>query len=126
MLTPARGTFVARVTAEGDGIEYELAYTGLSTPAFEAHLHFAQPGTNGEIFAYLCGGDASPCPGEGGVVSGVLRAEDILAVPEQGLEAGDLAGALSIMRRGLAYVNVHSAAIPRGEIRGQVRPSFPV
>lgn len=123
VLTPATGTFVARVTPEGDAIEYQLTYTNLATPAFEAHLHFAQPGVNGEIFAYLCGGDAPVCPGQGGVVSGVLRAEDILDIPDQELQAGDLAGALTIMRRGLAYVNVHSTAVPRGEIRGQVRPA---
>ena len=54
-------------------------------------------------------------------MTGVITAEDILAIPDQGLEAGDLEGTLTIMRRGLAYVNVHSTAIPRGEIRGQVR-----
>lgn len=121
VLTPATGTFVARVAQGGGAIEYHLTYSNLSTPAFEAHLHFGQPGVNGEIFAYLCGGDGPECPGDGGVIKGVITAEDILAIPDQGLEAGDLEGALTLMRRGLAYVNVHSSAIPRGEIRGQVR-----
>lgn len=121
VLTPATGTFVARVVEEGGALEYELRYANLPTPAFEAHLHFAQPGVNGEIFAFLCGGDRPGCPGEGGTVTGVITAEDILGIPDQGLEAGDFEGALTIMRRGLAYVNVHSAAIPRGEMRGQVR-----
>lgn len=121
VLTPATGTFAARLVEGGSALEYRLSFTNLSTPAFEAHLHFAPPGVNGEIFAFLCGGDQPGCPGEGGTVTGVITAEDILAIPDQGLAAGDFEGALTIMRRGLAYVNVHSMAIPRGEIRGQVR-----
>ena len=48
VLTPATGTFEARVV-EG-GIEFQLSYANLPTPAVQAHIHFAQPGVNGEIF----------------------------------------------------------------------------
>lgn len=91
-------------------------------PSTAAHIHFGQPGVNGGVIAFLCGGDDRPnCPGVAGTVSGVISAADILAIAGQGLQAGDLEGALQAMRRGAAYVNVHSTLFPEGEIRGQVR-----
>ena len=118
----ARGSFAARFNAAANAIEYELSYTDLSSPATAAHLHFGQPGVNGEIFAFLCGGDQSPaCSGQSATIRGEITPDDVLPIPDQGLEEGDLQGALEIMRRGLAYVNVHTELIPRGEIRGQVR-----
>ena len=45
----------------------------------------------------------------------------MLASPStQQLSAGDLADMLRAMRVGAAYVNVHTAVSPGGEIRGQV------
>lgn len=121
-LTRATGRFEARLADDGRSIEYVLSFSNLSSPSTAAHLHFGQPGVNGEIFAFLCGGNDKPgCPGIGGTVTGTIDPEDILGIPEQGLAPGDLQGALRIMRAGLAYVNVHSRVFPAGEIRGQVR-----
>lgn len=122
VLTPATGSLMARLSEDGSAIVYELRYENLSSSATAAHLHFGPPGVNGEIFAFLCGGeDSPPCGGQSRTVTGEITASDILGIPDQGLADGDLQGALEIMRRGLAYVNVHSQAHPRGEIRGQVR-----
>lgn len=121
-LTRATGHFEARLSEDGRSIEYTLTFSNLSSPSTAGHLHFGQPGVNGEIFAFLCGGDGKPvCPGTGGTVSGTIRSEDILGIPEQGLAPGDFEGALRIMRAGLAYVNAHSRLFPAGEVRGQVR-----
>lgn len=121
-LTRASGRFEARLVENGRLIEYTLTFSNLSSPSTAAHLHFGQPGVNGEIFAFLCGGGRAPvCPGTGGTVTGTLSADDILGIPEQGLAPGDLVGALRILRAGLAYVNVHSRMFPAGEVRGQVR-----
>ncbi len=120
VLTEASGSFEARLTDQG--IEYTLTYENLSTPTLFAHIHFGQPGVNGNIIAFLCGGDdKGECPDEAGTVTGVLGAEDIREIESQGLEAGDLEGALRIIRSGAAYVNVHTEAFPGGEIRGQIR-----
>ena len=122
-LTPATGTFVLHETADGMALEYELSYAGLSSPTTAAHIHFGQPGVNGEIIAFLCGGNGKPsCPALAGTITGTITADDIRAVPEQGLAAGDFAGALRIIRAGLAYVNVHTENFPAGEIRGQILP----
>jgi hypothetical protein len=126
-LSPSTGTFEATVI--GSTLSYRLTYSKLSSPAFMAHIHFAQPGVNGGIFLWLCGSASAPgpagtptCPPDGGTVSrsGITPA-DIQAVSAQNLSAGDFAGALSIIRSGEAYVNVHTTLFPGGEIRGLVR-----
>ena len=120
-LTNGHGTFKA--TISGSSISYELTYADLSTAAVASHIHFAQRGVNGGIFAFLCGGGGKPaCPPAGGTVTGTITAADILAPsPDQGLAAGDFAGAVRALRSGNTYANVHSTRFPGGEIRGQIQ-----
>lgn len=126
-LSPSTGRFEARVI--GSTISYTLTYSKLSSPAFMAHIHFAQPAVNGGIFLWLCGSTLAPgpagtptCPAEGGTVSrtGVTSA-DIQGIQGQNLTAGDFAAALTIIGGGVAYVNVHTINFQGGEIRGLVK-----
>lgn len=122
ILTPAEGTFEVRITDDQSALEYELSYANLSAPVTAAHIHFGQPGVNGEVIAFLCGGNGKPsCPEREGTVTGRIVAADIRAIPSQGLAAGDLAGAIRIIQTGNAYANVHTTMFPAGEIRGQIR-----
>ncbi|HEX9074659.1 MAG TPA: CHRD domain-containing protein, partial [Anaerolineae bacterium] len=86
-LTNGHGTFTAVIS--GSSISYTLTFSGLTTTALASHIHFAQPGVNGGIFAFLCGGGGKPaCPAAGGTVTGTITAADILApTPDQGLAA---------------------------------------
>lgn len=121
ILTEATGEFQATLSREGDALEFELVFSNLSSPSTVAHLHFAQTGVNGPVFAFLCGGGGKPaCPGRGGTVTGTIRAADIQGIPAQGLAEGDFQGALRIIQAGAVYVNVHSTQFPAGEIRGQL------
>jgi hypothetical protein len=128
-VSPSTGTFEATVI--GATLSYKLTYSKLSSPAFMSHIHFGQPAVNGGIFLWLCGSAAMPgpagtpaCPPDGGTVSrSGVTAADIQAVGAQNLTAGDFAAALSILRGGVAYVNVHTTNFPGGEIRGFVRSS---
>lgn len=123
ILTNGTGTFLARLVANGTALEYTLTFSNLTAPVTAAHIHFGQRGVNGAIVAFLCGGGSKPeCPAQGGTITGMILARDILAVPAQGLAAGDFAGFLRILRSGAAYVNVHSTTFPGGEVRGQVHP----
>jgi CHRD domain-containing protein len=127
ILTAGTGSFNA--TVRDASLTYRLTYTRLSTPVTQAHIHFAQRDVNGGIFVWLCGSATSPgptgtpiCPPNGGTVSRTITAADIVApTPDQGLAAGDFAGALRIIRVGEAYVNVHTTRFPAGEIRGQIQ-----
>ncbi len=121
ILTDGTGTFRAKISEDSTSISYTLTYSGLSSSVTAAHIHFAQPGVNGGVIAFLCGGGGKPaCPPSGGTVTGIITAADILAVSGQGITAGDFAGAVRAIESGNTYVNVHSTIYPMGEIRGQI------
>jgi hypothetical protein len=114
------GTFTATPTASG--FTYTLTYSGLSSNALFAHIHFGQRATSGGVAIFLCGGGGKPaCPVAGGTVTGTISASDVVAIPAQGLAAGDLASVVRAIKAGFAYVNVHTTNFPTGEIRGQIK-----
>jgi trimeric autotransporter adhesin len=82
------------------------------TDITEAHLHFAPPGSDGPILFPLASGPfTSP-------LTVTLTQADFHPAPTvQTFEAG-----LVSIEQGLTYVNVHTAANPDGELRGQVGP----
>jgi hypothetical protein len=86
-----------------------------------AHIHFGQRGVAGGVVAFLCGGGNKPACPASGTVTGTIVSSDIIAVPAQGIAAGDLASVLKAMRAGLTYANVHTTNFANGEIRGQIR-----
>ena len=120
-----------RLRLRGDEIHYTLRYselTGDVTAAAGVHIHFGRPAVTGGITAFLCEGAglAAPigtplCADDGtgsGVVRGVIRADDVLAIPGQGFPAGSISALWTIISEGAAYVNLHTDEFPAGEIRG--------
>jgi hypothetical protein len=105
-------------------LSFELTYSGLSSPVQAAHVHFAQPNVNGGVSFFFCGGAKPACPAGNtstpATVTGTVAAGDILAIPTQGLAAGDLAAIVSEIKDGFTYVNVHTTSFGGGEIRGQL------
>jgi hypothetical protein len=97
----ARGTFSAGLTRRGSGgtLSWRFTFGGLTGAAGAAHIHLAKPGIAGPVAVALCG----PCR------SGVRGTAKLRARMVTALLAGD------------AYVNVHTAKNPAGEIRGQIR-----
>lgn len=128
--TTASGDFRGMISPDGDSIEYELNISGLQGDVTMAHIHFAQPGVNGAVVAWLCGTPAIPgpsgtpaCP-QSGTVSGIIMSDDVMATPEsQQIMEGDLEAVIAAIRAGAAYVNVHTVVSPGGEIRGRIRSS---
>lgn len=124
-LSPGTGSFEAQIAQ--NSITYTLTYSALTSPATVSHIHFGEPGVNGGVVAFLCGGGTKPaCPLAGGTVTGTIIASDIIGIAnpgatDQGLAAGDLTGAIALLEAGDGYVNVHSQRFPSGEIRGQIR-----
>jgi hypothetical protein len=97
----AKGIFTATVTDSGSTrtLKWKLTFFGLSGKAVGAHVHRGKVGAAGAVLIPLCG----PCTsGQVGTVKISPSAADAL-------------------RRGLAYVNVHTAKNAAGEIRGQVK-----
>ncbi len=80
-------------------LSWKLIYSGLTGPAMAAHFHGpAEPGKNAGVAVAIP--NAGTSPAEGSATLTDAQAAD--------LEAGKY------------YVNVHTAANPGGEIRGQV------
>ncbi len=92
----ATGTFIGFLHEPDDVLVYELDIQGLAARA--AHIHVGAVGQNGGVVVPLNGGGTRYCG-----VSGRLSAQTI-----------------ADLRSGGMYVNVHTAAFPGGEIRGQV------
>ncbi len=99
----ARGSFRATFWPFGDG--WEQAHFWLSTrrltgTALSAHIHTGAPGRNGPVLLTLC--EAGRCN---------LSGTTFHAYP---------VGFVKTMRILGAYVDVHTAKNPRGELRGQI------
>ena len=97
--TAATGQLEASLTPGSNVLTWKLTYAGLSGPATAAHFHGpAAVGQNAGVAVPIPGPLASPVSG-----SATLS-------PNQVAE----------LTAGRWYVNVHTAANPGGEIRGQV------
>ena len=99
-VSAARGTFTATLTksATGATMAWRLEFSNLSGPATAAHIHVAARGVAGPVRVPLC----APCS------SGVSGTANIDAA------------VLEAIQNDRAYVNVHTALNPAGEIRAQV------
>lgn len=96
----AGGAFAGGLTRKGAAgtLAWRLTFRGLTGSAAAAHVHFGKPGKAGPVAVALCG----PCrSGAKGSVKVNARTVNALL-------------------RGGAYVNVHTAKNPAGEIRGQI------
>jgi hypothetical protein len=92
----ASGLFTATLT--GSSLSWRLTFSRLTGKALAAHVHLGRPGVAGPVAVPLCG----PC------VSGAHGSKKVTAKVRSALLSGG------------AYVNVHTARNPGGEIRGQV------
>ena len=95
----ATGTADIDYDAATKKLTWKLTYSGLSGPATAGHFHGpAEPGKNAGVAVAIP--NATTSPAEGSATLTDAQAADLLA--------------------GKYYVNVHTAANPGGEIRGQV------
>ena len=94
-----KGTADIDYDAATKKLTWKLTYSGLSGPATAAHFHGpAEAGKNGGVAVAIPGATSSPAEGSATLTD--AQAADLVA--------------------GKYYVNVHTAANPGGEIRGQV------
>ena len=129
--TGATGRFKAEIvdTALGQEIEYELSFSGLGGVIAQSHIHVAQKDVNGGIVLWICQGtsrapaqvaaNTPECPQQG-TVSGKWNAASVTPVATQQIGLNELNEVIAAIRAGNAYVNVHTAPSPGGEIRGQL------
>lgn len=124
--TGASGGFQARISNDGQSIEYQLAYSDLEGAVTQAHIHVGQRDVNGGISVFLCSNlgngpaGTQACPAAPAVITGTITAADVIGPSGQGVTAGELDELIVAMRDGNAYANVHSSLFPGGEIRSQL------
>jgi hypothetical protein len=100
VITEASGTLEASLAPGSNVLTWTLNYTGLSGPLTGAHFHGpAMAGQNAGVAVPISGPLASPVSG-----SVTLNAAQVAEI-----NAGNW------------YVNLHTAAHPEGEIRGQLQ-----
>lgn len=113
--SPATGS--ATVTLAGNILTVSEMFSGLTAPASAAHIHCcAPPGTAAPVVV--------PFAGFPNATSGTfMETFDLSTFAFAGgaTEASFLAG----LESGLAYVNIHNANFPGGEIRGQLTQVTP-
>ena len=93
----ATGNFTATLT--GTTLRWKLTFSHLTGPAFAAHIHMGAPRKNGMALVALCG----PCKS-----------------PMSGTDTGVTDDEAALMAKSGAYVNLHTAKNPEGEIRGKI------
>jgi hypothetical protein len=110
VVTTATGQGTAVISADGSTITYLVTYSGLSGTANAAHIHTGATGVNGGVILPLAAG---PSP-----MTGTLTAADFTASGA----VTTFAQAVAAIKAGTTYFNIHTAANPGGEIRGQIMP----
>jgi uncharacterized protein (TIGR03118 family) len=106
--TTSGATALGTFSLEGSNLTYNISFSGLSGPATAAHIHAPATATNSALPAvpFTVAADTS------GTIAGTVA-----LTPEL----------VSDIVNGMAYVNIHTANNPGGEIRGQIVPlHFPV
>jgi fermentation-respiration switch protein FrsA (DUF1100 family) len=108
VVTAATGEGTAVISTDGSTITYYVTYSGLSGPAVAAHIHTGAPGVAGGVILPLVV-SASP-------MVGTLTAANF--APSGAITT--FAQAVAAIRAGNTYFNIHTAANPGGEVRGQI------
>ena len=91
-----KGTFMGDISH--GKLKFTLKFSGLTGPATAAHIHMGSVGKAGPVVVPLCGPCTSPVSKTVSVSASVVKE----------------------IEKGAAYVNVHTAKFPNGEIRGQL------
>ncbi len=100
-------------TAEGMGnvlidtsthtVWVSATYSGLSTPAADAHIHTGAPGVSGPVSVFV---KFTPA------ISGSMDTSRVISIQNE-----------TDILNGNAYLNIHTSNFPNGEIRGQLLQS---
>jgi hypothetical protein len=127
ILSPGRATLELELNRANQTLAFTLKFSGLSAPVTQAHIHFGKVHMAGGVMVFFCSNLASPppgtlpCPANGGTVTGMLGAANVLGPATQGVPAGDFQAIVDALQSDTAYANIHTTAFPAGEIRGEIR-----
>jgi hypothetical protein len=116
------GTGSGTLTLSGTALSLNnIVFSGLSANITAAHIHGAAlPGLNAGVLYGIDGATFLTKNGDnrGGVFNGIVNLTD----PTGNGTVRSVAQQFTELNQGRWYINVHSAAFPGGEIRGQIVP----
>jgi hypothetical protein len=99
--SPGKGAAQVSADSATNQVSWRVEFSGLSGPATAAHIHCgAAAGANAGVAVPLGNNPTSPITGSGSMT------------PAQ----------MADLQAGKCYVNIHTAANPGGEVRGQLAP----
>jgi hypothetical protein len=109
----AQGQAIFQFSKDGASLDYKLIVANIEN-VFAAHIHCGPAGQNGPVGVTLFGGSTVS-------INGIL-AEATVTAPNSGNACAweSLDDVKAAIESGDTYVNVHTTAIPGGEIRGQI------
>ena len=104
------GTGTATVVKSGGVYTYTITYTGMTGPLTMGHIHGPSvAGANAPVIVPFADAPGAPATG---TLTGTFTSTNTATISNDSLDV--------LMRTGNAYVNLHTAAHPGGEIRGQL------
>lgn len=101
------GNAVMRLNYTFDTLSYNVQLTGLSGAITGAHFHLGEAGTSGSVVVGIPSGNIN-----GNVIAGSVTGSMLADT------------FIRHMLTGSIYLNIHTAANPNGEVRGQVYRTF--
>jgi len=107
-------TGTATFTLTGKSLQYVVTVNGLSGNAVASHIHIGDATTNGGIVYPFTAAAVQA----GQVASGTIDLTQPFTLGNGIAISGD--SVLTLLNNGMLYTNVHTAANPPGEVRGQI------
>jgi len=134
ILSEGRGTLHLDLDRTSQTATFTLTYSNVGTTApltgtvTQAHIHFGKVHSSGGVMVFFCANPpivpppgTQTCPLNSGTVTGTFTAASVRAIPTQNVNAGDFDALEDALTSNTAYANIHTTALPAGEIRGQIR-----
>ena len=119
----AAGFASFKISADETSITYRLIVANINDVT-QSHIHCGPPGVNGPVVVFLFGFDPVGVTENGILAEGTITNADVIPRDASAACPGgvaNLADVIAKIRAGEAYTNVHTIALPGGEIRGLIR-----
>jgi hypothetical protein len=114
--TAATGDAVFTLSKDGKEIAYTLKVKSIEDVT-AAHIHAGKMGAEGGVAVGLFAGPKKEGKFSGELAKGTITDKNLVG-PLAGKTVADL---VTMIKEGGAYVNVHTAKNPKGEMRGQIK-----
>jgi hypothetical protein len=114
---------IFHLSDDGTSMDFKLNVTNIEGVT-QSHIHCGTPGVNGPIVVFLYGLNPVGVDPHGTLNEGTVTQADVIPRPSSPACPGGVSTLADVVRKmnnGGAYVNVHTIALPPGEIRGDIK-----